>query len=85
MIERCAQGLMSALRLKPGERFGIILPNIPEFTVVIYGAMRAGLVVTFANPLYTAGNCYTIIFKYQVGILRKRPRGLYKLGKVGMA
>ncbi|XP_026331135.1 probable 4-coumarate--CoA ligase 1 isoform X2 [Hyposmocoma kahamanoa] len=53
MIERCAQGLLSSLRLTPGERIGIILPNIPEFTVVIHGAMRAGLVVTFANPLYT--------------------------------
>lgn len=56
MIERCATSLAGPLRLKPGERVGIILPNLPEFTVLVHGAMRAGLTVTFANPLYTAGN-----------------------------
>lgn len=54
MIERCACALAGPLKLGPGERLGLILPNIPEFVVLIHGAMRAGLVVTFANPLYTA-------------------------------
>ncbi|XP_053608423.1 probable 4-coumarate--CoA ligase 1 [Plodia interpunctella] len=54
MIERCANALLGPVRLSPGERIGLILPNIPEFAALIYGAMRAGLVVTFANPLYTA-------------------------------
>ncbi|XP_072931337.1 probable 4-coumarate--CoA ligase 1 [Epargyreus clarus] len=54
MIERCAKALAGHLRLAPGERVGLILPNIPEFAVLIHGAMRAGLVVTFANPLYTS-------------------------------
>ena len=55
MIERCACALSGYMKLAPGERIGLILPNIPEFVVLIHGAMRAGLVVTFANPLYTAG------------------------------
>ncbi|XP_034832744.1 probable 4-coumarate--CoA ligase 1 [Maniola hyperantus] len=54
MVERCANALAGPLKLKPGERIGLILPNIPEFVVLIHGAMKAGLVVTFANPLYTA-------------------------------
>ncbi|XP_063828662.1 probable 4-coumarate--CoA ligase 1 isoform X1 [Ostrinia nubilalis] len=54
MIERCASALLAGLKLSPGEHVGLILPNIPEFAVLIHGAMRAGLVVTFANPLYTA-------------------------------
>ncbi|KAL0829237.1 hypothetical protein ABMA28_004062 [Loxostege sticticalis] len=54
MIERCASALLAGLKLSPGDRIGLILPNIPEFAVLIHGAMRAGLVVTFANPLYTA-------------------------------
>ncbi|XP_061718164.1 probable 4-coumarate--CoA ligase 1 [Cydia pomonella] len=54
MIERCANGLAGALKMKQGEKIGLILPNLPEFVVLIYGAMKAGLVVTFANPLYTA-------------------------------
>lgn len=47
--------LLSHMKLSPGERIGLILPNIPEFAAIIHGAIRAGLVVTFANPLYTAG------------------------------
>ncbi|XP_030036697.2 probable 4-coumarate--CoA ligase 1 [Manduca sexta] len=54
MVERCANAFVGHLKMKPGERVGLILPNIPEFAVLIHGAMRAGLVVTFANPLYTA-------------------------------
>ncbi|KAJ2951632.1 hypothetical protein O0L34_g13790 [Tuta absoluta] len=54
MIERCASGLLGGLKLAPGDKIGLILPNIPEFVVLIHGAMKAGLVVTFANPLYTA-------------------------------
>ncbi|CAG9100979.1 unnamed protein product [Plutella xylostella] len=53
MIERCAGALLGALKLQPGDKLGLILPNLPEFVVLIHGAMRAGLVVTFANPLYT--------------------------------
>lgn len=54
LVDRCANALIGHLRLKPGETFGLILPNIPEFAVLIHGGMKAGLVVTFANPLYTA-------------------------------
>ncbi|GBP48714.1 Probable 4-coumarate--CoA ligase 1 [Eumeta japonica] len=54
LVERCACALLSALRMKPGDKIGLILPNIPEFAVLIQGSIRAGLTVTFANPLYTA-------------------------------
>ncbi|CAG4945902.1 unnamed protein product [Parnassius apollo] len=54
MVEHCAMALVGHMRLSPGDRIGLILPNIPEFAALIHGAMRAGLVVTFANPLYTA-------------------------------
>ncbi|KAJ8719693.1 hypothetical protein PYW08_011868 [Mythimna loreyi] len=54
MIDRCAGALAGHLKMAPGDRIGLILPNLPEFVVLIHGAMKAGLVVTFANPLYTA-------------------------------
>lgn len=41
--------------MKPGEVVGLMLPNIPEYVVCIHGAMEAGMIVTFVNPLYTAG------------------------------
>jgi long-chain acyl-CoA synthetase len=39
--------------LKPGDRIAIQLPNILQYPVAIFGAMRAGLVVVNTNPLYT--------------------------------
>jgi len=47
--------LKESLRLKSGEVIAVVLPNLPEFPVAFYGAAAAGLVVSFANPLYTDG------------------------------
>ena len=40
--------------LKPGDRIAVQLPNILQYPVVVFGAIRAGLVVVNTNPLYTA-------------------------------
>ena len=40
--------------LKKGDRIAVMLPNILQYPVVIFGAMRAGLVVVNTNPMYTA-------------------------------
>ncbi len=40
--------------LQPGERIAIQLPNVLQYPVVLFGALRAGLVVVNTNPLYTA-------------------------------
>ena len=40
--------------LKPGDRLAIQLPNLLQYPVVVFGAIRAGLVVVNTNPLYTA-------------------------------
>jgi len=39
--------------LVPGDRIAIQLPNVLQFPVAIFGAMRAGLMVVNTNPLYT--------------------------------
>lgn len=39
--------------LQPGDRIAIQLPNILQYPVVVFGALRAGLVVVNTNPLYT--------------------------------
>jgi long-chain acyl-CoA synthetase len=39
--------------LKPGDRIAVQLPNILQYPVVIFGALRAGMVVVNTNPLYT--------------------------------
>ncbi|WP_432698509.1 AMP-binding protein [Marinobacterium sp. YM272] len=40
--------------LRPGDRIAIQLPNLIQYPVVLFGALRAGLVVVNTNPLYTA-------------------------------
>ncbi|MCS2609006.1 AMP-binding protein [Halomonas dongshanensis] len=39
--------------LEPGDRIAIQLPNVLQFPVSVFGALRAGLVVVNTNPLYT--------------------------------
>ncbi|MDX1588603.1 MAG: AMP-binding protein [Oleiphilaceae bacterium] len=45
--------LQNKTSLKPGDRIAMQMPNIPQYPVMVYGAMRAGLVVVNTNPLYT--------------------------------
>jgi long-chain acyl-CoA synthetase len=46
--------LQKALRLSKGERMAIMLPNLLQYPVALFGALRAGLTVVNVNPLYTA-------------------------------
>jgi long-chain acyl-CoA synthetase len=41
------------LGLQPGDRIGLQMPNILQYPVALFGALRAGLVVVNTNPLYT--------------------------------
>lgn len=50
-----AIALLRDMGLKQGDVVGILMPNIPEYAFAIHGALEAGLVVTFVNPLYTPG------------------------------
>ncbi|MBO9492662.1 AMP-binding protein [Thalassotalea sp. G20_0] len=40
--------------LQPGDRIAIQMPNLLQYPIVVYGALRAGLVIVNTNPLYTA-------------------------------
>ncbi|MET1079076.1 MAG: long-chain-fatty-acid--CoA ligase FadD1 [Pseudomonas sp.] len=40
--------------LQPGDRIAVQLPNVLQYPVVVFGALRAGLVIVNTNPLYTA-------------------------------
>jgi long-chain acyl-CoA synthetase len=39
--------------LQKGDRIAIMLPNLPQAVIAIYGAMRAGLTPALINPMYT--------------------------------
>jgi long-chain acyl-CoA synthetase len=44
-------GLLKDRGLQPGDRVGVMLPNVPYFGIVYYGVMRAGGVVVPMNVL----------------------------------
>ena len=52
---RAAAGRMSALLaslgVEPGDRVGIMLPNVPAFPIAFYGALAADAIVVPMNPL----------------------------------
>ncbi|NQV70464.1 MAG: AMP-binding protein [Pseudohongiella sp.] len=54
LSDRFASYLINKTTLQAGDRIAIQLPNLLQFPVVVYGALRAGLVVVNTNPLYTA-------------------------------
>ncbi len=45
--------LQSELKLTAGDRVAVMMPNILQYPVAIFGILRAGLVVVNCNPLYT--------------------------------
>jgi long-chain acyl-CoA synthetase len=40
--------------LQKGDRIALMMPNILQYPVAVFGAMRAGLVIVNTNPMYTA-------------------------------
>ncbi len=46
-----AAALLSSLGVVPGDRVGVMLPNVPAFPIVFYGALAAGAIVVPMNPL----------------------------------
>lgn len=46
--------LQQVIGLRRGDRVAIMLPNLLQYPVALFGALRVGLVVVNVNPLYTA-------------------------------
>jgi long-chain acyl-CoA synthetase len=46
--------MLSSLGVAPGDRVGVMLPNVPAFAMAFYGALGAGAVVVPMNPLLKA-------------------------------
>jgi long-chain acyl-CoA synthetase len=49
-----ASYLLNDLKLQKGDRVAIMLPNVLQYPIAIFGVLRAGLTVVNTNPLYTA-------------------------------
>jgi long-chain acyl-CoA synthetase len=46
--------LQSGLGLKKGDRVAVMMPNVLQYPIALFGILRAGLIVVSVNPLYTA-------------------------------
>jgi len=46
--------LTGELKLGKGDRIAIMMPNVLQYPIALFGALRAGLVVVNTNPMYTA-------------------------------
>lgn len=46
--------LQKVVGLKKGDRVAIMLPNLLQYPVALFGALRVGLTVVNVNPMYTA-------------------------------
>src|SRR5260370_28600846 len=54
LSRRFAAYLQKTARLAKGDRFAIMLPNVLQYPIAMFAALRSGLVVVNTNPLYTA-------------------------------
>ncbi len=48
-----ASYLQHCSHLQPGDRIAIQMPNILQYPIALFGALKAGLIVVNTNPLYT--------------------------------
>lgn len=53
-VEQFASFLQHELKLKKGDRIAIQMPNLLQYPIVLFGAIKAGLIIVNTNPLYTA-------------------------------
>ena len=49
-----AAWLQQSAKLRRGDRIAIMLPNVLQYPIALFGALRAGLTIVNTNPLYTA-------------------------------
>ena len=53
LVTDFAAYLQNVLKLPRGERVAIMMPNVLQYPIALFGALKAGLVVVNTNPLYT--------------------------------
>ena len=55
-LERLSRDFAAHLQaqgLAPGDRLALMMPNVLQYPIALFGALRAGLTVVNTNPLYT--------------------------------
>ena len=52
-VDQFSAYLQNVLKLPKGERVAIMMPNVLQYPIAVFGALQAGYVVANVNPLYT--------------------------------
>ena len=52
-LSRAFAAYLQSQGLVKGDRVAVMMPNVPQYPVVVAGILRAGLVLVNVNPLYT--------------------------------
>lgn len=81
LSRKFASYLQNDLHMQKGDRVALMMPNILQYPVALFGVLRAGLVAVNVNPLYTprelehqlkdAGCKAIIIFANSANVLEK--------------
>ncbi len=53
LTHQFAAFLTQGAGLQPGDRIAIMMPNLLQYPIALFAALRAGLIVVNTNPLYT--------------------------------
>lgn len=54
LSRKFASYLQNDLHLQKGDRVALMMPNILQYPVALFGVLRAGMIAVNVNPLYTA-------------------------------
>lgn len=54
LSRKFASFLQNDLKLKKGDRVALMMPNILQYPIALFGILRAGMIAVNVNPLYTA-------------------------------
>lgn len=81
LSRKFASYLQNDLKLQRGDRVALMMPNILQYPIALFGILRAGLVAVNVNPLYTArelehqlndsGSKAIIIFENSCAVLQE--------------
>ncbi|MFV2030703.1 AMP-binding protein [Neisseria sp. S1] len=53
LVTDFASFLQNTLKLQQGDRVAIMMPNVLQYPIALFGSLKAGLTVVNTNPLYT--------------------------------
>jgi long-chain acyl-CoA synthetase len=69
ILSRSFGAWLQSVGVRKGDRVALMLPNILEFPVALFGALRVGMTVVCVNPMYTSSEIKLVLNDARPGIL----------------